>query len=152
MQLVGFNLLKILAQRAFEYKKGPINTNIEFSDITEENLEILKDSKVLKISFVFSISYSDQDKNQDKENKAIGEITFEGHMLFSVSEEEFKEITKSWKKKQIPEQYRIPLINFIIKKCSTKALALEDDLNLPFHIPFPQVAPQRVPEQERKLD
>lgn len=145
MQLVGFNLLKILAKRAFEYKKGPINTNIEFNDITEEKLEILKDAKVLKISFIFSIAYT----NEEKKDEDMGEVTFEGHMLFSLTEDEFKEMTKSWKKKQIPEQYRIPLINFIIKKCSTKALSLEDDLNLPFHIPFPQVRSQPQENQQK---
>lgn len=146
MQLIGFNLLKILAQRTPDYKRSSINTNIEFNEITEENMDILKDSNVLKISFIFSITYSDPDKSsdktEDKDTKNQGEVTFEGNMLFSVTKDESKEITKAWKKKQIPDQYRIPLINFIIKKCSTKALGLEDDLNIPLHIPFPQVRPQ----------
>ena len=53
-----------------------------------------------------------------------------------------KEFIKLWKDKQIPKDRLIPLYNFILKKCSVRALQLEEDLNLQPHIPFPQVKPQ----------
>ncbi len=147
MQLIGFNLKKVSASRSPDFKRGSINTNIEFSDVIKEKLDLLKDTEALKIAFIFSILYSEkemnpenQEKNQEtKSEKSQGEVTFEGDILFSANKEEAKEITKSWKKKQIPEQFRLPMINFILKKCSVKALSLEEDLNLPSHIPFPQV-------------
>ena len=149
MQLIGFNLKKILAQKALEFKRGPINTNIEFSDVKEEEVPLLKDSNAVKISFIFSISYAHPEKTQDASLENLGEVSFEGEMMFSVTKDEFKEITKSWKKKQIPDQFRVPLINFILTKCSTKALSLEDDLNIPFHIPFPQVRPENKAQQDQ---
>ena len=136
MQVIGFNLKKILAERSTNFQRGPINTNIEFTDVDKEKLDMLKDLEAIKISFVFSISYADQEK---KEELKHGQVSFEGDIILSSTKEEVKNITKSWKKKQIEEDTRIPLINFILKKCSTKALILEDDLNLPAHIPFPQV-------------
>ena len=150
MQLIGFNLKKISASRSPDFKRGSINTNIEFNDVIKEKLDLLKDTEALKISFVFSIIYSEKEsnpeagKNQENKNPAQnqGEVTFEGDVLFSANKEEAKDVTKSWKKKQIPEQFRLPMINFILKKCSVKALSLEEDLNLPAHIPFPQVRKQ----------
>ncbi len=139
MQVIGFNLKKILAQRSIDFQKGPINTNIEFTDVEKEKVDMLKDIDALKISFVFSVNYSDQEK---KEELKHGEVSFEGNILLSSTKDESKEIQKSWKKKQIQDSVRIPLINFILKKCSVKALSLEEDLNLPSHIPFPQIRKQ----------
>ena len=139
MQLIGFNLNKIKAEKSPNFIRGSINTNIEFTDINKEKLDLLKDNDALKISFIFSITYSYQDK-QDKEKdekENQGEISFYGDMLFSANKEESKDILKAWKKKQILDQFRIPMINFVLKKCSVKALSLEEDLNLPVHIPFP---------------
>ncbi len=145
MQLIGFNLKKITASKSPDFKRGAINTNIEFSDVVREKMDLLKDTEALKIAFTFSITYTEKEQNQDAEKKSEsnqGEVTFEGDILFSANKEEAKDITKSWKKKQIPEQYRIPMINFILKRCSVKALSLEEDLNLPSHIPFPQIRKQ----------
>lgn len=142
MQLVGFNLKKILAQKSPDFQRGSINTNIEFTEVEKERLDLLKDTDAFKISFVFSITYSETDKAEKTESKNQGEILFEGDALLSANKEESKELIKSWKKKIMPEQYRIPLINFILKKCSIKALSLEEDLSLPSHIPFPQIRKQ----------
>ncbi len=144
MQLIGFNLKKIQANRSPQFNRSAINTNIEFRDIDKEKVDLLKDNDALRISFIFSITYQDAEKlekNPEKkeeiENQA--EVKFEGDMLFSTNKEESKDLLKSWKKKQIPENFRIPMINFILKKCSVKALSLEEDLALPSHIPFPQI-------------
>lgn len=158
MQVIGFNVQKILAERSPEFKKSNINTNIEFTDIDKEKLDLLKDAEALKFSFVFIITYDDAEKSQEKsqdkpqEEKSKdssskqGEIRFEGNILLSATKDEAKDITKSWKKKQIEDNFRIPLINFILKKCSVKALSLEEDLNLPIHIPFPRI--QKNPQAQ----
>lgn len=144
MQLVGFGLRKILAERKPTFKRGPVNTNIEFTDVAKEDIEFLKSENAIRVSFVFTVIYSDPEKKDEIKH---GEVVFEGDMALSVTKDEFKEITKSWKKNQIPEDLRIPLINFILRKCSTKALALEDDLAIPLHIPFPQVRKPDQPQQ-----
>mgnify|MGYP001576040919 FL=1 len=59
-----------------------------------------------------------------------------------VDKELSKEFIKSWKNKEIPKDRMINLYNFILKKCSVRALQLEEDLNLQPHIPFPQVKQQ----------
>ena len=139
MQLIGFNLRKISASRSSDFKKSSINTNIEFVDVIKEKLDLFKEEDALKISFSFMATYTDA---EDKE-KSNGEVNFEGDIILSTNKDESKDIIKSWKKKQISDNIRIPLINFIIKKCSVKALSLEEDLNLPAHIPFPQVQKQQ---------
>jgi hypothetical protein len=135
MQLIGFNLKKIKAEKSPNYKRSSINTNIEFTDVIKEKVDLLKEATAIKISFIFSVVYSDA---EDKET-VLGEISFEGEIVFSADKEETKDITKAWKKKTIPENLKIPLFNFILKRCSTKALTLEEHLNLPSHIPFPPV-------------
>ena len=135
MQLIGFNITKITAQRAPDFKRGTINNNIEIVGVDKEDIETMKDKNILKFSFVFTVTYS----GAEKEGISLGDILLEGNTMLSSTEEEEKEILKSWKKKHIPEEYKLPLINFIIRKCSTKALFLEDELNLPTHLPFPQL-------------
>ncbi len=142
MQIIGSNLKKIQAHRTPNLKRSSINTNIEFTDVIKEKLDIIKDSDVIRISLLFSVTY-----NEEENKEKLAEIIFDGDILFSANKEESKTLTKSWKKKQIPEDLRLPLINFIIKKYSTKALALEEELNLPFHIPFPQVRKNNSQQQ-----
>ena len=148
MQLIGFNLKKITAERSSNFKRSSINTNIEFTDIDKEKVDLLKETEAIKISFIFSVTYQDAEKADKKEEEKTGEVSFNGDIIFSANEEEVKDLTKSWKKKQIPDQFRIPLINFILKKCSVKALSLEEDLNLPVHMPFPQVRKQDQQENQ----
>ncbi len=144
MQVVGFNLIKILAKRELTYKRSAINTNIEFTNIEKESLPVLKDDEAIKISFKFDITYGDQEKTPDKKEKEEkqAEISFEGIIILSATKDEAKEYIKNWKKKEVPQESAIPLYNTILKRCSIKALQLEEDLNLPTHIPFPQVRAQ----------
>ena len=138
MQVVGFNLIKISATREMKYERSSINTNIEFTSVEKEELPILKDSEGIKISFKFTIAYGDPEKKEKKS----AELHFEGIILLGTTKEEAKEFLKDWKKKSVPQNTVIPLYNTILKRCSIKALQLEEDLNLPTHIPFPQVKAQ----------
>lgn len=131
MQLIGFNLKKIHAERSPEFKRGAVNTNIEFTDIVKEKIELIN-NEALRISFLFDVVYTEA---QNKELK-LGQIVFEGDILFSADKEESKNILKSWKDKKIPDEIRLQMINLVLKRCSTKAFNLEEDLNLPYHIPL----------------
>jgi hypothetical protein len=53
--------------------------------------------------------------------------------------EEFKSIMDSWKDKKIPENMRLGIFNFIMVKCNVKALYLEDEMNMPLHVPMPRL-------------
>jgi hypothetical protein len=50
-----------------------------------------------------------------------------------------KDFIKQWKQKKLPEEHRILIFNVILKKSNLKAMQLEDELNLPLHIPLPSV-------------
>jgi hypothetical protein len=138
MQIIGFNFTKISAEKAPSFKRTSINTHIQFSDMEKEKNDLLKDSDIIKLKFNFSVNYGDTDKEEEK----MGCVMFEGLMVLSTNKDETKEFTKSWKKKQIPKEYTVPLYNFILRRCSIKALQLEEDVSLPMHLPFPQVKPK----------
>ena len=129
MRIIGFNLTKISVQRKEEQKdKVQINQNINIQDVKEESIPISKD-KAVKITFNLLIEYSDN----------FAKIEFEGSILILPDKEELKSFTDSWKDKKIPEITRVPLFNFIMSKCNIKALSLEDEMNLPLHVPMPRI-------------
>lgn len=137
MQVLGFNFTKISAERFPDYKPGSsINTNIEFTNIEKEEISVLKDLEAVKISYTFSVTYS---KTENKKENKEGEIIFEGNIIMSATKEETKEITKLWKKKEISNQFKVPIFNIILRRCSLKAAQLEDDIGLPIHLPLPKI-------------
>lgn len=140
MQIIGFNFTKILAERPEKIEKSQINTNIEFTDLNKEKLDLFKESDAMKIAFTLTISYKNED---DSKTKDFPKLEFKGYLVLSVSSEEMKQIQKSWKKKEIPPSIQIPLYNFILKKSSAKSLSLQEELNIPSHIPIPQIRPQQ---------
>lgn len=147
MKILGFNLTKISSSRTHTILQSPMmNTNIEFLDVIKEELEMLKDDEAVRISFKFSVDYADSKEKDKKDPKIEGKVEFEGIIILSTTKEESKELLKSWKKKQIPDSIRIPLFNVILRKCSPKALDLEDQIGLPLHLPFPQIQPSKKEE------
>jgi len=133
MQVIGFNFEKISAEK----KKGvegkiQISSNIQIKSIKKENISIVKDKPTLKIDFEFKIDY--------KPN--LAEINLQGVVLVTVEKDESKAILKKWKNKKIDEDVRIPLFNIILTKSNLRALQLEEELNLPTHIPLPRIRPQ----------
>jgi len=143
MQVIGFNFTKISAERIKDKNPTNISTNIKFEDIVKEEILLLKDKSTLKISFDFQVDYEATLKKEEKEN--IAKLSFSGNIILTTEEEEFKIITKNWKKKEIQPDLKDALINLIIKKCTIRALDLEDQLNLPSHLPFP-IAKTQVKE------
>jgi len=140
MQVVGFNFTKVSSEKSINFQRGiTISTNIEFTDMEKEKSPILKESDIIKLLFKYSVIYGDKEKKEEKQ----GEILFEGLVLLSTEKEETKSFTKSWKKKGIPKGSTVPLYNFILKKCSVKALQMEEEIGLPSHLPLPQVKPKQ---------
>ena len=152
MQIIGFNFTKVSAERFMDFQGQPvINTDMEFLDLEREKLDILRDTEGIKATFRYSVIH--EEKPQEKEEKKIkeekeskgkkqGQVIFEGHIILSASKDEAKNIFKSWKKKELPNSLRLPLFNLILRKCSPRAVQLEDEINLPLHLPFPQIKPQ----------
>ena len=133
MQIIGFNLNKISIERKEKQQgKLEIKQNINIDDISEDKINI-SDKEIVKVSFTFSVNYSPD----------FAKVELKGQIVLLPEKEELKDILKEWKKKQISEKFRIPLFNFIMGKCNIKALSLEEELNLPLHVPMPRISPKK---------
>jgi hypothetical protein len=148
MQIIGFNFTKISGQKKSQIKRPTINTNIEITEISKDEVSLLKESEMLKISFKFGVEYTetreDKEKTSKKDKKSkeknqSGTIDFEGVVLLAFAKGEIKDIPAIIKEKKLSANIQVPLYNFLLKKCATKALDLEENLDLPHHIPIPQV-------------
>ena len=97
---------------------------------------MLKDKEVLKFTFAFTIEYTPE----------TAVLKFEGAILAILEKNQIKDTLKKWKTKKIPDEIRLPLFNNILTKCNLKALQLEEEFNLPTHVPMPRLAP---PQEEK---
>jgi hypothetical protein len=139
MQIIGFNLTKISIEKKEKLVGNlQINQSIDIIEVVKEKVPISEDD-ALKMRFNFSINYKED----------FAKVEFEGNLILLPEKEELKNFLKEWKDKKVPEELRIPLFNFIMNKCNIKALTLEDELNLPFHIPLPKVNPENKPEDNK---
>lgn len=161
MQVVAFGFNTIKAAKDPDFQRGTISTHIDFTDIKKETISLLKE-EALKLFFKFSILYQLPEKAEkfEKEEKEAAEkkekkekkksekeaepssgaeISFEGEIVLSVSKEESEQIMKSWEDKKLPPQFNLFIFNLILKRCSVRALQLEDELNLPSHMPMPSL-------------
>jgi len=140
MRIIGFNLTKISVKKKEKIiGQLTVNQNIDIIDIKPEKIEI-SENEALKVYFKFIIDYSDDS----------AKLEFEGIVLTLPEKEELKKFLDSWKDKQLPEDMRVPIFNFIMNKCNVLALNIEDDMALPYHIPMPRLDPNQAknPESE----
>ncbi|MCX6749409.1 MAG: hypothetical protein NTW17_01540 [Candidatus Pacearchaeota archaeon] len=134
MRVIGFNFDKISIERFKDKVEGlKITTNIDISEIKEIKSEILKTKEELvQVKFFYVVNYEPE----------FAKVDLKGTVLISIEEKQAKEILKEWKKKKLPEDFRMPLFNIILRKATTKSLNLEDEMNLPLHIPLPSLKPK----------
>jgi hypothetical protein len=131
MKIAGFNFTKIHAEKSTKpAQKVNINTNIDISDINELKSDYINSKeKIIGVKFSYKIEY----------NPEFANISFEGIVLFALDPKEAQDVLKQWEGKKILESFKIPLFNTILKKANLRALHLEEELNLPQHIPMPSV-------------
>lgn len=133
MQIIGFSLNKIAIERKEKQQgKLEIKQNINIDNISKDKIN-LSEGEVIKIDFTFNVDY----------NPDLAKLEIKGQTVLLPDKEEIKDIFKDWKKKQVSEKFRVPLFNFIMGKCNIKALELEDELNLPPHLPMPRLSPKK---------
>ncbi len=133
MEIIGFFIKSITCKR--EEQIGlPLNINNKTSIKEVEETEVKAiNKKCLKINFEFSCEYSSQRKKQ-------GEIKIEGHILFLHKNS--SKLLENWKKKKnLPENVNLFVINHVLRRCLVKAIGLADELGLPSPIPFPVARP-----------
>ena len=131
MKIVGFGLRKIFGERK-EVKAAELNLtqNIEIKEISKEKVNVSTE-EVINIKFAFTVNYSGD----------LGKIEFEGSVIILPDKDEAKDLSKSVKEQILADKFKAPIFNFIMTKCNVKALMLEDDINLPFHISMPRLPP-----------
>ena len=88
-----------------------------------------KEDKIILARFTYSVSYEPK----------LAEINISGDLLFMMDKEKAKGILKQWKDKKIPDDFKETLFNLVLRKSNVKALELEEDLKLPFHLPIPKI-------------
>jgi hypothetical protein len=135
MVVIGFNLKKILVERKDVVRgKVKVSTKMNILDVREEKTKIMNDKDVLSCGFEFLIQYLGVEDH--KEN--VADIRFEGNVLCLVDPKDTKKIIEDWKKKELPQDLRLKVMNAVLAKCNVKALVLEDEIGLPSHLPLPK--------------
>lgn len=131
MKLVGFNFEKISIEKLSELTgKLSIKTDIDIKEIKEIKTNMLKTKEIiLNIKFQYGIDYT----------PGIAKLDFKGSILVAAEGKQAKEILKEWKNKKISDEFRIIIFNLILSKASIKALQLEENMNLPPHLPLPKL-------------
>lgn len=135
MKLIGFNFNKISIEKFSDNVKNlKIDTKIDVPEIKElKSIDFFKTKEeLIGVKFKYDISY---DPN-------FAKIELAGDILLSIEPKIAKDILKQWKNKKISEDFRITLFNIILRKSNLKALQLEDEMNLPLHLPLPTLKKQ----------
>ena len=133
MAIVGFNFIKITAERKQDAVKGQIDikNNVAVTNVKETSLSLGSSSqKVVKIEFDFDVTYEPK----------VGSMKFTGDILYLGDADKIGEISKQWKKnKDLPKQVKVGVLNTILNRCNIQALLLSQQVNLPAPIQLPRV-------------
>ena len=132
MRVIGFNFTKINIERLKDTLEASeqlkISTQIDVPELKDIKSDILRTKEeILAAKFTYGVNY----------DPSFAKVELEGKILLALDPKMAKDVLKQWKKKKIPEDFRLLLFNVILKKSSLKALDLEEELNLPLHMPMP---------------
>jgi hypothetical protein len=139
MRLVGFKLNKINIEKLNEsVEKLKIDTKIDISEMKETKHDFFNNKEqILEIYFKYNINYDPE----------FAKIELKGSVMLAIEPKLVREILRQWSDKKMSEDFKVLLFNIILRKCSLKALQLEDEMNLPPHISLPLL---KKPESEEK--
>lgn len=146
MIVMGFNFDKINVEKfSSNFENFKLNTNIDVRDIKEAETNFFKTKdRLVEVKFVYTLDYQEN----------LAKIEIGGAILLSMSSKESEEVLKQWKEKNIAAEFKLSLFNTIFRKSNLKAIQLEEDLNLPIHIPLPQLGKtkQKTDKKESPID
>ena len=128
MRLIGFNFTKIDAEKLKDKTDSiKFNTKINLSSAESLNSDMLKTKEeIVKINFTYSLNY---DPN-------FAKIELSGNVILAMEPKMAKEALKGFKDKGVSDEFRVFVLNILLKKVNLKALELEEELNLPLHLPL----------------
>ncbi|MBD3310148.1 hypothetical protein GF351_02930 [Candidatus Woesearchaeota archaeon] len=135
MVIVGFNITKIEASRKGGIKgQVKINNNVSIEKVEPQKLNLGKaEQQGIRFDFTYSTDYE----------PGIGSVVMKGHTVTIEEETRLKEILDGWKKdKKLPNEVMNPILNSVLQRCTIKAIALSQDINLPPPVPMPKVQAQ----------
>lgn len=138
---MGFNFTKINVEKFSDKAEDlKLTTNINIEDLKEVKTASFKIKEdIIAVKFMYSINYEPQ----------YAKIEMVGNVVFGVEPKQAREILKQWKDKKTPEEFRMLLFNTILRKTNIKALQLEEEMNLPLHMPMPSLKPQEKQEDKK---
>ena len=136
MPIVGFNFKKITGEKKNQIQQNTqikINSKLGIINVEKELLPTGKTkTEGLRLDFEFSLEYQPD----------IATIDILGFIYYLEDPLRIKEIIKGWEKeKNLPIEIKQEVLNTIILKSTIRALALEQEINIPPHMPFPSVEP-----------
>jgi hypothetical protein len=128
MRLIGFNFTKIQAEKTKERTDSiKFNSKINIPSIEPLKTDLIKTKEdIVKINFNYILSYEPE----------FAKIELSGNMLISLDSKITKQVLKGFNDKGTPDDFKIFVLNLILKKVNLKALQLEEELNLPMHLPL----------------
>lgn len=135
---MGFNFTKINIEKFLDKVENlKVTTNINIEDLKEIKVAPFKIKEdIIVVKFAYSIYYEPK----------FAKIEMEGNVVLGIEPKLTREVLKQWKDKKTPEEFRIVLFNAILRKTNLKAIQLEDEMNLPLHMPMPSLKPQEKQE------
>ena len=144
MRVIGFNFSKISVEKLKDINQTPkITTSIDITEINEIKtalLNIKDEATMIQARFTYGVRYEPD----------FASIDLAGSVLLTLDSKEAKEVIKRWKKKEIPEGFRTILFNVVLRKAALKSLHLEEEMNLPLHIPLPTLRPGQGGQDARE--
>ena len=129
MKIISLTFSEVSAVRKSVPKaKMEVKNNLNIVDIIKEEVD-LSPKPALRFDFSYDVNFE----------PGIAKITLKGSVVAIDENNESQEILKAWKKKQFTDPIKLPMFNLILSKCNLRSIELEDQLGIPFHIPFPQI-------------
>jgi len=119
-----------------ELKELPkVKADLKTKELEKVDIEGQKERKLLNLSFTFNVDYA----------PSLANVIIEGNLIIGASKDEAEEAVKEWKKSKTID---FKILNFLLNKCNVRALQLEDDLKLPYHISLPRIRPKVIEEKK----
>ncbi|MCX6815339.1 MAG: hypothetical protein NT120_00625 [Candidatus Aenigmarchaeota archaeon] len=133
MAIVGFNFTSIEARAENKKTQGNVDINSapSIDNITKKDVEFMGMKDVLSFEFTFSTKYTPN----------IGKITISGEVLYQT--DKVKETLDLWKEKKLDPKITTEVLNFVLKRCLTKAITTAEDLRLPTPLTFPVITDEK---------
>lgn len=131
--IIGIRFTKIEGEnkKVENVKEISVTSTPTIKNVEKKEMDLFGED-VITIEFEFNTKYEPN----------IGYVRIEGEVLAKYENSE--EILKEWKKKKsLPEDISIQIINAIFRRCLTKIIGISEDLQLPPPIILPTVTKRK---------